>query len=346
MFLICCTLSLSTTVQAKQHNNQPKPILPASSRTHEPLISLEMKGASFSEAVKLIGSKYKLNVISDSYIFDGVIGDISIDHVEAKSAIQKLAELFGRDMKFEDNIYFLQTKDSIFRSLQEEFELSSGRQENNNEGSYSISTSEPILVETTNTATAGAKAKVVLRLPQERVSLIAERLPLRRLASSFEEKVGWVLSLDKSLYERRFNAVLHNVTPGQCLEAITRVAGARQIVKIELSDAQKAQVANTISSKRDTRSARRKKSDELLKSIMKNLTQDQKDKLASGSGFELEVNEMKNESAEANFSPSSSPYLGSTNRIQRTYLRNLGGYRHSTLISIFGTDTDGRNVGF
>lgn len=356
---VASTLFLLTAISdAKQENLNHKKSSQYSALQNEALISFELKKVSFSEMIKYLGEKYKLNIIADSYVFDGSIGDVNIDRVPKMEAIRKIGDLFERSVRLEDNLIIFQTKQPLLKPFQEEFAEKNGTHNWADDGAFSLVCPEPKLVETKRTA-SGIKKKILIALPQERLSLIAERLPLRRLAAHFEEKVGWSLSLGKELYERRFNAVLHNVTPGQCLEAITKTIGARQVVKIELSEAQKSLTANFLADKSDIRSARRRKSDEVLKGLMKSLTQEQKDKLASGSGLELDVNSMSGE-----MKTLAMDYVNSSlDDIQKRMTDfplldkskgfrfglsglNFGSPGRGSSIPIYGTDVNGGNVGF
>lgn len=267
-------------------------------------ISLSMTHVTVADVVTKLGQEYGVNIISDAFTRDQVpLGKVEVDNVPRQTALRNLAGLFGRQMITVNGIVVW--RDSHVPALVREDAYTAQHYKNldwHDKGFVSISRvaqenlnkpqSSPTAHTASLTSSPTASSTPADAEPAKLLSVEAVTDPVQEVAATLSKQIGWNVTIDKALQDRRITAQLHSVTPGAALEALTVLLNSAQTVQIAQTDAQRQEAAKALAAYDDKRSPRQKASDELKKKLLPKLTDQQMAALQTGQSVQFPIGQM------------------------------------------------------
>jgi hypothetical protein len=209
---------------------------PRPEKQNEPMVSMGLQNARLSDAVELLGAKYKINIVADAYLDDHIVPSLSVKEVPLSATIKNIASLFRRDAIQVNGVIVLRHRQWYLRSQSEQEYARQFRANWNDDGIVSVERVDPLpspgkpVKKTASTAKSGMEYPTWL--PPRFNHASVKNAALRSFMGKFASCTGWEVSYENRIATRRINAKLHHVTPGQTLEALSVLFNTTQRVSL------------------------------------------------------------------------------------------------------------------
>lgn len=334
-----------------------------SERQVEPIVSLELQNARLSDAVELLGTKYKINIMADAYLDDHIVPSLSVKEAPLSVTIAGIASLFRREAIITNGVIVLRHRQWYLRSQSEQEYARQFRADWKDNGIVSVDRIDPLPpsvkpVVSSNTVRQDKenRAGFPAWLPPRLIKVAAKDASLKSLLERFAACTGWEVSYDRRMATRRVTARLNQATPGQTLEAVSILLNTTQKVSLEQGKELKQLEAALASEIMDTRTELETMSDSLKPELMEMMTQEQKEAYMRGEIVEFPLETMSPEmrqrslkyiqTALSTLKPESRERLDpDETQLHRFRLRLTPGIPNNSVI-IIGVSRNGTRIGF
>jgi hypothetical protein len=240
-------------------------------------INLQVQSATFTKVCDALARQYSLNIIAELHVANNPpASNVEIKDLSEPKAVATLAEYYGREVIFTGKAYILRSKRWAVRREQDRLGIMNYGLKWSNTGKVSIST---------KTTPEGLL----------RMDVVATEAPLSRFAQEFSKQTGWLLHVEKELEQIRLLIRWNDASPGELLEALTVLLGARQTVRIDRSEEQKRRDLHQLEAAADARSEEEKESEQLLPKLLAVLNEEEKQRWLNGERLSVPLSRLPSE---------------------------------------------------
>jgi len=240
-------------------------------------INLQVQSATFTKVCDALARQYSLNIIAELHVANNPpASNVEIKDLSEPKAVATLAEYYGREVIFTGKAYILRSKRWAVRREQDRFGIV-------NYGLKWITAGKVTIA--TKTTSEG-----LLRLDVE-----VTEASLSAFAQEFSKQTGWLLHVEKELEQIRLLIRWNDASPGELLEALTVLLGARQTVRIDRSEEQKRRDLHQLEAAADARSEEEKESEQLLPKLLAVLNEEEKQRWLNGERLSVPLSRLPSE---------------------------------------------------
>jgi hypothetical protein len=240
-------------------------------------INLQVQSATFTKVCDALARQYSLNIIAELHVANNPpASNVEIKDLSEPKAVATLAEYYGREVIFTGKAYILRSKRWAVRREQDRFGIV-------NYGLKWITAGKVTIA--TKTTSEG-----LLRLDVE-----VTEASLSAFAQEFSKQTGWLLHVEKELDQIRLLIRWNDASPGELLEALTVLLGARQTVRIDRSEEQKRRDLHQLEAAADARSEEEKESEQLLPKLLAVLNEEEKQRWLNGERLSVPLSRLPSE---------------------------------------------------
>ncbi|MES2459362.1 MAG: hypothetical protein V4671_02175 [Armatimonadota bacterium] len=236
-------------------------------------VTLNLKTASLSDVIRILGAEFKIPILADSFLGDPAVADLTMAAVPAEKALQIIAEKFDRTLEWIGPVAVLRHKRWYSQHRSDNDYRRQLRENVPPPGSVTVRAVDP---EGETKPMGLPPRRPRFALPPKHVSVIADRAAVGETLTEFSSVSQQITTTTPPFTERRVTAHLSNVTPNEFLAAMSYLLDLIQQVNLTEGEAQKERATLLAEEAADTRPEDRKVSDELKDKLLKLLSPDQR----------------------------------------------------------------------